>query len=440
MKNKLSILIVDDKEDNRLLIKLTLKKEGYILYEASNGKEAIKKCKELSPDVILMDAIMPILDGFETTKTIRAIDKFKRISILMITSLSQKDYKLKALECGVDDFISKPFDKHELIARCRAYTTLSQDRKKRKEAEDALKKQFNYLQSIVDSIDDSIMVIKEDYTVELMNDTIKQKLNQENISDIKNLKCYEISHNRSTPCDGKEHKCPLTEVLQTKQNVTVVHNHSSTDKKEFVELAATPYFDENNDCVGIIELGRDITTHVELQYKLDKQKSILQHQAYHDNLTGLANRALFDDRLNQGIKKAKRAKTKLALFFIDLDKFKAINDTLGHEAGDEVLITTAKRIKQNIREEDTISRIGGDEFTIIMEHITKKDNALKLAQKIMDAVIQPIIFENNTLNISASIGISIYPTDDIDPHTLLKYADMAMYKAKEKGRNNVQFY
>ncbi len=125
IKNKVSILIVDDYIDNRLAIKIALKKEGYILYEAKNGQEALEQCIELMPDVILMDAIMPVMDGYESTKAIRNIEEFSRIPILMITALSEKDDKIKALEMGVNDFISKPFDKHELIARCKSYANLS---------------------------------------------------------------------------------------------------------------------------------------------------------------------------------------------------------------------------------------------------------------------------------------------------------------------------
>ncbi|MCW9026796.1 MAG: response regulator, partial [Thiovulaceae bacterium] len=125
MEDKLSILIVDDLIDNRLAIKIALKKEGYYLYEASDGREALKKSIELMPDVILMDGMMPIMDGYEATKAIRSLEEFKRTPILMITALSEKDDKIKALNYGVNDFISKPFDKHELIARCKSYANLS---------------------------------------------------------------------------------------------------------------------------------------------------------------------------------------------------------------------------------------------------------------------------------------------------------------------------
>jgi EAL domain-containing protein (putative c-di-GMP-specific phosphodiesterase class I)/CheY-like chemotaxis protein len=126
LKNKPIVLIVDDLKDNRLAIKIALKNEKYELHEAINGQEAIVKCKELNPDVILMDAMMPVMDGYEATKTIRQIEEFNRTPILMITALNQKDDKIKAIEYGISDFITKPFGKHELIARCKSYVSLSQ--------------------------------------------------------------------------------------------------------------------------------------------------------------------------------------------------------------------------------------------------------------------------------------------------------------------------
>jgi len=439
MDRKISILIVDDLKENRLTIKIALKNENYIFYEAVNGEEAIKICKELKPDVILMDAIMPLLDGFDATNTIRKMEEFKHISILMITSLNHQDDKIKALKCGVNDFISKPFDKQELIARCKSYAQLSIDIYKRKEAEQELEKQHEYLQHIIDSIKDPIMAIKEDYSVSLMNKVVKDTLSNKRIADVNNPKCYEISHNRSSPCDGVEHPCPLQIVLERNCEVKVIHNHSDTTKK-YIELSAVPFLDIDKKCIGIIESGRDITAHVDTLEKLNEQKTRLDYQAHHDALTGLTNRILFEDRLNIAILKVKRNKTKVAIFFIDLDKFKPINDKFGHKAGDFVLKTVAQRVQKMIRKEDTLSRIGGDEFTIIMENIINVDDIIVLSEKIIDVINKPINFQGKILTVSASIGVSISPDDSIHADTLLKYADDAMYLAKENGRNRVVLY
>ena len=185
------------------------------------------------------------------------------------------------------------------------------------------------------------------------------------------------------------------------------------------------------------QLETDIATKT---YEIEKQKNTLYDQAHHDALTGLPNRMLFNDRLEHGIEQAKRHKTQIALFFIDLDNFKQINDSLGHPIGDRVLITVTERLKAKIRKEDTLARLGGDEFTVIMDGLKEMQDVSLLAQKVLDVVMQPIHIEGHTLYISCSIGISLYPQDDTDTNNLIKYADAAMYKAKEEGRNNFQFY
>ena len=174
--------------------------------------------------------------------------------------------------------------------------------------------------------------------------------------------------------------------------------------------------------------------------ELQEKSAELQILAHHDALTVLPNRVLFTDRLEQGIIKAERNQTGLALFFIDLDKFKHINDSLGHSVGDSVLKIVANRLEGIIRKEDTLARLSGDEFTIIMEELRHPEDASLMAEKIIKTLAEAIEIDEQILYISGSIGISLYPQDSTDAQSLLKYADTAMYKAKEEGRNNFQFY
>lgn len=306
---------------------------------------------------------------------------------------------------------------------------------------DEIEEQRKYLQSIIDGVEDPIMVIGEDYTIHLMNSSIRQKLNTSVVADPDHPKCYEILHHRSTPCDGHEYPCPLQDVMESKNNMTVVHSHRGLDgNKHYMELSVSPLFDKEKNCRGVIEVARDITTHLEIQDELREQKISLDFQAHHDALTGLPNRIYFNDRLHQGIENARRHGTMLALFFIDLDQFKHINDSLGHEIGDRVLQVVADRLRARIRKEDTLARLGGDEFTIIMEELKRVQDASLLAQKILKVLREAIHIEDHMLYITCSIGISLYPQDDLNAHNLLKYADTAMYKAKEEGRNSFQFY
>ncbi|MBE0514001.1 EAL domain-containing protein [Sulfurimonas sp.] len=159
-----------------------------------------------------------------------------------------------------------------------------------------------------------------------------------------------------------------------------------------------------------------------------------------DSLTGLANRVLFNERLQQTIEKAKQQKSSFALLFVDLDRFKQINDSLGHAIGDKVLQIISKRLQRVVRTEDTISRLGGDEFTILAQDLDKGENASLIAEKIISSISKAIYIDNHTLYLTSSIGISIFPDDGAEADHLLKNADAAMFRAKEEGKNNFQYY
>ncbi|HET7294576.1 MAG TPA: EAL domain-containing protein [Vicinamibacteria bacterium] len=162
--------------------------------------------------------------------------------------------------------------------------------------------------------------------------------------------------------------------------------------------------------------------------------------AYHDTLTGLPNRLLFSDRLEQAILQAQRRTWRLGVLFLDLDRFKVINDSLGHGVGDRLLQALARRIASTLRSEDTVARLGGDEFTLLLPNIGRVDDVTLVAEKLLDSVRRPVRIDGSELFVTASIGISLFPDDGDDPDTLVKNADTAMYRAKELGRDNYQLY
>ena len=184
---------------------------------------------------------------------------------------------------------------------------------------------------------------------------------------------------------------------------------------------------------ALVVTVRDITA------RKAAEEQVLFH-ATHDALTGLPNRALFDDRLATGLKQSARRKEMLAVLFLDLDRFKIINDTLGHTIGDTLLVALSRRLRATVRAEDTLARMGGDEFFLILRGLTSAEDAVKPAQKILEAVRPPIHVGGHELHVTASIGISLYPADGPGPDQLLKCADMALYRAKEGGRDRLQLY
>lgn len=194
------------------------------------------------------------------------------------------------------------------------------------------------------------------------------------------------------------------------------------------DVTITPIRNEKGDIEHFVAIKRNVTEKKRYQEQLD-------HLAHHDALTSLPNRLLFSDRLTSSLSKARRAKKMLAVMFLDLDRFKLINDSLGHSMGDLLLKRVAERLTWSIREADTIARMGGDEFTVIVDDIATSDDAATLAQRILEALSQPFQFDNGELFVTASIGISIFPADGTDAETLVRNADIAMYRAKDQGCN-----
>ncbi len=201
----------------------------------------------------------------------------------------------------------------------------------------------------------------------------------------------------------------------------------------YEEKTITPIKDATGGIRDIVSSGRDVTERLEDQEHL-------QYLAHHDALTALPNRALFSDRLNHALAQMREVDDNLAVLFLDLDRFKIINDTLGHGIGDEVLRVLAERLKDCVREGDTIARLGGDEFAILIQGIKTANHAAPIAQKILDSLVQPFELDDRELYITTSIGISLAPMDGDDAQSLLKHADIAMYRAKDLGRNTYQFY
>ncbi|MFQ5487231.1 MAG: EAL domain-containing protein, partial [Gammaproteobacteria bacterium] len=201
----------------------------------------------------------------------------------------------------------------------------------------------------------------------------------------------------------------------------------------YEEKSITPLFDEKGEIGHFISTGKDITERMQAEERL-------HHLAYHDVLTDLPNRALFMDRLTHALTRRHSEGSRIAVMFLDVDRFKTINDTLGHDSGDRLLQSFARMLMHCVREGDTVSRFGGDEFAILLEDVTSLKAITQVADKIKQALSRPFKAEGQDLYVTTSIGISLFPDDGDDAATLLKYADSAMYRAKEVGRNNHQFY
>jgi two-component system, cell cycle response regulator len=179
-----------------------------------------------------------------------------------------------------------------------------------------------------------------------------------------------------------------------------------------------------------------------IRYSIERKRAEerLTYLAQYDQLTGLVNRTLFRDRLVQAMARSKRLQQPLGLMLLDLDRFKQVNDTMGHDVGDHLLKAVADRLKDCVREVDTVARMGGDEFTIVLEGLAREEDITIIARRITESLAEPFLIEKHRVSIGVSIGITVYPSDDHGIDELLKHADAAMYKAKQQGGSSFQFY
>ena len=301
----------------------------------------------------------------------------------------------------------------------------SQDITERKRASEAMRK----LSSAVEQTADSVMITNRSGVIEYVNPAFEHTTGF--------AQAEAVGRTPSIVKSGRHDEAFYRDLWQTILAGGVYRNVMVNRRKDgslyYEEKTITPLKSASGEITHFVSTAKDITERMQVQERL-------QYLAHHDDLTRLPNRVLFLDRLSQALIRAHFHHRILAVLFLDLDHFKNINDSLGHNVGDQFLEATAVRLASCVREGDTVARLGGDEFAILLEDIAQIEDISMVARKVLGAFASPFTVELHELYLTTSIGVSLYPSDGEDGHTLLKHADAAMYKAKELGRNNFQFY
>ena len=311
---------------------------------------------------------------------------------------------------------------------------LEEDIRERQAMEDALRTSSEFNASVINSLHDALIVIDaQNYRILSVNEVFLREEGCQDEKEVLGRTCHEVIHDFSSPCfhDGRD--CSLVRSAAAGEKVVVESEEQTPEGTRFKEVVAVPIKAADGQIRQIIHISRDVTERKEAENRI-------RELAYYDALTGLPNRRLFMDRLWQSMKMAQRRGKKLAVLFVDLDRFKNINDSLGHQVGDELLVRVARRLEECTRNMDTVARLSGDEFAIILEDVEHDDSPAIFAQRILDIFADPLQVGDHQTYTSCSIGIALFLRDAEDADTLLKNADIAMYEAKRLGRNRYHFF
>ena len=438
--HKGQVLVVDDDPMALMLAEKVLGNDGFEVKTVENGVDAINVFLDGNIDIVLLDVEMPGMNGFDTCKAIRQLAGGDAVPILMITGREDKKAIESAFDAGATDFASKPLNwsilSHRVRYMVRAGDIFRDAQQTHARLVDAqrLAELGNWVWNISEN---RFYCSSEIFRI------FNMPTNAKAIDFLRRVHPEDRNMVESALHEAKTH----TQFFSIEYRLQFAKG-----TLRYVSMNGEPELTGNDTAVRITGTLQDIT-----QRRQDEEK--IRHLAYFDSLTGLTNRTTFKQRLFQAISQARNTTEHVAVLFIDLDDFKRINDTLGHSMGDRLLTTVAERLKDNIRANDclgrsnmlgegekasdlqsVIARLGGDEYTVALTGIQKPAQAASIAQRILNVLSQPVILNNQEVQVTPSIGIALYPDDGHDVDTLITNADAAMYHSKAHGKNKYAFY
>ena len=423
------VLYMEDDPGLSLILKKHLERRGYSVDLAADGEQGLKMVDAGQYDVILLDYHMPVLSGIDVIRGLSS--KGIPVPVIMLTGEGSESVAVEALKVGASDYIVKDLEVRylELLpAVINRVFSRQQVSKERRRMEDAIRESEERYRKLVELSPDGISIHAEGKFV-FMNPAGARMLGASHPDQIIGMSALDVVHT-----DFKEISKKRKEQLENGVEMVpwIEEKYVRLDGRVIdVEVAAIRFSYEGKQAVQ--RLFKDITERKQVEQRLERL-------ALYDTLTGLPNRMLFFDRLNQFLALARRSQYVLALLYMDLDNFKHINDTFGHEVGDLVLIEVSKRMTSCTRSSDTVARMGGDEFIGICARIAAPGDAAVVASKIIAVLAMPFRIKGLELAMGVSIGSSIYPLDGDDAETLVNKADAAMYKIKQSGKGGFRFF
>ena len=451
---KQKILIVDDKTANLVALESVLSGIDAELVRASGGNDALKLTLHNNFSLAILDVQMPEMDGYELAQYLRQEKETSKIPIIFLSAVySDYNHIFKGYRSGAVDFLTKPYEPDILREKVKVFLELDRHRNKLAEMVTKEENRTAELAALNERLKIELAERVKTEERERLSARVFEHVGESII--ITDPDCRIIYTNPAcTVISGYTAK----DMLGQKPSILQSGHHEATFYEDMWKvlldkgrwqgevwnrrkngevypqwLNISSIKDTDGEITHYVAMGQDITD-------IKKSEEKILHQAHYDHLTDLPNRVLFEDRLNHAIARVPRGNEKVALMFMDLDHFKNLNDSLGHHAGDLFLKQVALQFVDCLREEDTVSRLGGDEFTVILEGINQKEDAAVVADKIISLFAKPFVIGGNEVYMGISIGIALYPDCSKEVKNLIKYADLAMYHAKDQGRNNYQFF
>ncbi|MCU0669895.1 MAG: EAL domain-containing protein [Myxococcota bacterium] len=428
------VLVVDDDRLTRTQLRDQLEAQGFAVADASSGIEALAAFERLRPGLVLLDLHMPAPDGFAVCRELRARHPSDATPILVVTADDDPNSLDRAYSAGATDFVAKPLHAALLAHRIRylmrgAHALVALGRSQRSLAR---------AQRIarIGSWD------WNPYTNELHWSGETFRILGVDPAEVSSWERFFATVH---PADRDRVRDEMREGMRGNHSFRIHYRVVLPDGSvRHVDSQGEVTADGPEAGAWISGTLQDVTDQAHAQARI-------HYLASYDNLTGLANRRLFQDQLERAVAAARSRGHLLGVLFMDLDRFKKVNDTLGHAAGDQLLQTVSERLRAHVRGSDVIgrvdideppaiSRLGGDEFTVLLSKLEQPEDAGDVARRILRAIPEAVDLNGHSVSLSASIGIAIYPYDGEDVETLIKHADAAMYAAKEQGRDNFQFF
>lgn len=421
----ITILVIEDDPGDFCLIQANVRLAGI---RGALGSDPVIWAKTLAegvataakkPDIVLLDLSLPDSSGLATVQALRAA--VSDVPIIVLTG--QDDHRLaeEALRAGAQDYLVKGQFQHDALGRAIRHAQIRQ----------RLESRLRLFEAALNSAANGIVITDVQATIEWANPSFT-RMTGYTLAEALGRRPGELLNS------GKQDARFYAQMWQTILGREVWSGELVNRRKDgsvYDEaLTISPVTDSNGQIQHFVAIKQDIS-----ERKAGEER--VQYLAHHDQLTDLPNRVLFSDRLAQALAQARRDKSTLSVMFLDLDKFKPVNDLLGHDIGDLLLRHVALRLQACVpRGSDTVSRLGGDEFVILLSQIDKPADAAVVAGKVLAAISRPFTIGPHQIDISTSIGIAVYPEHGEDVDRLLKSADTAMYYAKNEGRNCYRFF